>query len=421
MSSSRGKPTIVRVTLGVLGLLVGLIGVPAVAARADEPVRSSAAGFSFTGAGFGHGIGMSQYGAYGAATQGRTWQQVLTFYYPGTTVGTRSTTELILVWIEGDDDRDLRVRPSSGLRVSDDVGRSYTVPVGSRYRAWRAVRSVTGTFKLQYLSSAGDWVTKSHPLSASAQRTWRFTNTAKLVTVWLTDGSYRDMRGSVSAFFYGSGTRTVNRLRLETYLKSVVPSEMPTSWHAQAVRAQAVAARTYAVRIKDGAGSGWDICDSVSCQVYQGYATTVRGIRTVHENSLGNAAIAATAGKIVTYNRAAALTQFSSSNGGHSAPGAYPYLKPQPDPYDDVIRPNTWSTTLSAAAVAEAYPSVGTVQQLQVLSRDGYGRYGGRVLYIKIIGSAGSATVSGPDFRFAVGLRSTLFTVSETIAAARKR
>jgi peptidoglycan hydrolase-like amidase len=155
--------------------------------------------------------------------------------------------------------------------------------------------------------------------------------------------------------------------------------------------------------------------------VYQGYATTADGKRTVHETSLGNAAIAATAGKIITYNRTAALTQFSSSNGGHSAPGAYPYLKAQPDPYDDVIRPNTWSTTLSAAAIAEAYPSVGTVQQLQVVRRDGYGRFGGRVLAIDIVGSDASVTVSGPEFRFAVGLRSTLFTVSETVAVARKR
>jgi SpoIID/LytB domain protein len=404
------------VVLGVVALLavvVGSLRLPAPAGAA-APAPARAVSFTLTGAGFGHGIGMSQYGAYGAATRGRTWTQILAFYYPGTSVGTRSATELIHVWIEADNDRDLRVLPSAGLRVSDDLGTTYTLPTGRSYRAWRAVRSVYGYFKLQYLSSTGAWVTKSHPLSASAQRTWRFTNTAKLVTVWLTDGSYREFRGSVAVFFYGTGTRTVNRLRVETYLRSVVPSEMPTSWPAEAVRAQAVAARSYADRLKDAApaGAAWDICDSVSCQVYRGYATTVAGTRTVHETSNGDAAVVATAGRILSYRGTIALTQFSSSNGGHTAPGAYPYLPPQPDPYDAVVRSNDWTVTRTADAVAQAFPSVGVVQQLQVLSRDGYGRFGGRVLSIKIVGSAASRTVTGPDFRFALGLRSTLFAVS---------
>jgi SpoIID/LytB domain protein len=414
MAGSGGRIRMGRAALcaavAATALTIGLIPLPA---RADDPVPVRAGAFTLDGAGYGHGIGMSQYGAYGAATQGRTYSQILSFYYPGTTLGTRSTTELIRVWLEGDADRDLRVRPSRGLAVSDDLGRSYTVPVGSAYREWRAVRSVDGYFKLQYLSSSGNWVTKGHPLSASAQRTWRFGNTAKLLTVRLTDGSYRELRGSVATFFYGSGTRTVNRLRVETYLRSVVPSEMPTSWSAHAVRAQAVAARTYAARLKSAAptGASWDICDSVSCQVYRGHATTVGGTRTVHETSNGDAAVAATAGRIVTYQGTIALTQFSSSNGGHSAPGAFPYLKPQPDPYDAVVRPNSWTVTLTAAAVGRAYPTVGAVEQLQVLSRDGYGLFGGRVLSIRVTGSTGSVTVSGPDFRFALTLRSALFTV----------
>jgi SpoIID/LytB domain protein len=371
--------------------------------------------FSLSGAGFGHGIGMSQYGAYGAAVKGLTWPNILAFYYPGTARSTRSTTELIQVWLEGDQDRDLRVRPSAGLRVGDDLGATYTLPVGSRYRAWRAVRSVREIFKLQYLSSSGSWVTKSHPLSASPRRTWRFTNTAKLVEVRLTDGSSRELRGSVAVFFYGSGTRTVNRVRVETYLRSVVPSEMPTSWPTQAVRAQAVAARTYAFRALAGPAPDprWDICDSVNCQVYRGHAsTTPGGTRTVHETSGGDAAVSATAGRILTYGGAVALAQFSSSNGGHSAPGSYPYLRPQPDPYDAVIQPNNWTETRSAAAIADAYPTVGTVRELRVLSRDGYGRYGGRVTSIEITGSTSSLTVTGPQFRFATRLRSTLFTIT---------
>ena len=77
-----------------------------------------------------------------------------------------------------------------------------------------------------------------------------------------------------------------------------------------------------------------------------------------------------------------------------------------------MIRPNTWTATLSAAAIAVAYPTVGEEQELRVLSRYGYGRYGGRVISIEITGSIASVIVSGPQFRFATGLRSTLFTIT---------
>jgi peptidoglycan hydrolase-like amidase len=147
--------------------------------------------------------------------------------------------------------------------------------------------------------------------------------------------------------------------------------------------------------------------------VYMGYATTSTvGIRTVHETSNGEATATATAGRVVTYGGSPALTQFSSSNGGYSAPGACPYLAAQPDTYDSVVCSNTWTPTLPAT-IARAYPAVGTVQALQVLARDGYWRYGGRVVSIKITGSAASATVTGLAFPLATGLRSTLFVIDE--------
>ena len=293
MSEFRGRARLARAVvraLGVLTVTVAVVLAP-MPAYADPAVPIGDDGaFSLSGAGFGHGIGMSQYGAYGAAVSGRTWPEILAFYYPGTARSTRSTTELIQVWLEGDQDRDLRVRPSAGLRVSDNIGTTYTVPVGSGYRSWRAVRSVTGIFKLQYLDSSGSWVTKGHPLSASPSRTWRFTNTAKLVEVRLTDGSSAEVRGSVAVFFYGSGTRTVNRLRVETYLRSVVPSEMPTSWHTQAVRTQAVAARTYAFRALAGTGpdSRWDICAASAAGLSRLRQHHTSGTRTVHETTNGN-------------------------------------------------------------------------------------------------------------------------------------
>lgn len=400
-----------------------LVGVVApLPAAADTAVSPKSGVFTLSGRGHGHGWGMSQYGAYGAATKGLTWQQILAFYYTGTALATQSTTQQIRVWISADHDSDLHVVPASGLKVSSTGGGSYELPIG--YTAWRAVRPKS-TLVLQYFSSSsGSWVTDSK--NTLAQGTWTFQNTAKIVKVRLTDGSYREFRGTVSVFLYGTGTRTVNRLAMEDYLKSVVPSEMPTSWHANAVRSQAVAARSFAARTKAGVASSakWDVCDTVNCQVYKGYATTVGGTRTVHETSNGNAAVLATAGQIVKYGSEIALTQFSSANGGHSAPGSYPYLKAQPDPYDGVIKSQAWTKTLTTSAVAAAYPSVGTVKQLQVVARDGYGPYGGRVESIKIIGSTTSVTDTGSAFRFKVRtsddqpLRSTLFTITGATGTA---
>ena len=146
---------------------------------------------------------------------------------------------------------------------------------------------------------------------------------------------------------------------------------MPTSWHPEAVAAQTVAARSYAIRLRDYTNyDGYDICDTTACQVYGGVN---------RETSDGNAAVRATAGTIVTYKGKVALTQFASSNGGHSAQGDFPYLAPKKDPYDGVIKSQAWTRTISASSIANKWPSVGTVKKLKITKRDGDGAWGGRV------------------------------------------
>jgi stage II sporulation protein D len=383
-------------------------------ASADTAVSPRSGTFTISGAGWGHGWGMSQYGAYGAARKGLSWQQILAFYYPGTRLTQQPSGYLIRVWITADNDGDLRVRPAAGLTLRDASGHAYRLPTGSKYRMWRVKRSGTG-YVLSYLNPDSAWMTQRTSLSTT---TWRFTDTAKIVKVVMPSGSVREYRGSVALIKWGTAGRTVNRLRLETYLKAVVPSEMPTSWSANAVRSQAVAARSYATKLKEWASSSsYDICDTTACQVYRGYAVTYRGVRTVNETANGNAAIAATARMILTYRGATALTQYASSNGGHSAQGGYPYLAAHPDPYDGVIKSQAWSRSITAASIARAWPSVGTVKQLQITARDGDGRWGGRVQTMKIIGSTRTVTISGGRFQRAFGLRSTLFTVQPMLTS----
>jgi SpoIID/LytB domain protein len=243
-------------------------------------------------------------------------------------------------------------------------------------------------------------VTRSTGLS---NNTWKFSNSAKIVNVVMPSGSVRPYRGSVALVKRGNSGRTVNRVKLESYVKGVVAAEMPTSWHPEAVAAQTVAARSYAIRLRDFTNyDGYDICDTTACQVYGGVN---------RETGDGNKAVKATAGNIVTYKGNVALTQFASSNGGHSAQGDYPYLAPKKDPYDGVIVSQAWTRKISASSIANNW-SVGTVKKLKITKRDGDGAWGGRVESIQIIGSKKTITISGYAFYYRYGLRSRLFKVA---------
>jgi stage II sporulation protein D len=386
----------------VIGTSAVLTTLPA---QADPAVAAKSGSFTTRGAGWGHGWGMSQYGAYGAARKGLSWKQILAFYYRGTRLSTMPSGTKIKVWISSDNDNSLRVLPASGLTGRDAAGHRYAVPTGAKYTSWRISRAGAG-YRLSYQTSSDSYVTKSTGLTTG---TWSFSTNSKIVKVVLPGGPVRAYRGTVALIKRGSGGRTINKVLLEDYVKGVVPAEMPTSWAADAVRAQAVAARSYALRLRDfGNYSGFDICDTTACQVYGGMG---------RETSGGNAAVKATADKIVIYRGKVALTQFASSNGGHSAQGDYPYLAAQPDPYDGVIKSQAWTRTISASSISRVWPSVGTVQQLQITSRDGAGAWGGRVKTIKIIGSHRMTTVSGTTFQHMFGMRSSLYTISTRSAA----
>lgn len=404
------------IIVALASVMVASLVAHAPTAAADAIDRPSAGKFTIKGAGFGHGWGMSQYGAYGAARKGKTWKQILAFYYPGTSLGTLSSRAAIKVWITADNDNELRVLPSTGLTLSDASGKTYIPPTGSSYRLWRVKRSGAG-FSLHYRNPDGAWVYKKTGLDTS---TWIFTNTASLIKVAMPNGSVREYRGSVRLVKRGTGGRTVNRVRMEDYVKSVVPSEMPTSWLPDAVRSQAVAARTYAARVQSTAyaSNGYDICDTTNCQVYSGYAVTSGGRKTVRETSGGNNATAATAGRVLTYGSKIAFSQFSSSNGGHSATGSAPYLVAKPDPYDGVIKSQAWTRILTTGDISRAWPAVGTVTGLQITARDGAGSWGGRVKSVKIIGNSRSITVTGTSFQYRFGMRSNLFTITGAAPSA---
>ena len=406
VGSRTGRLLGTTVALSLLSTLALLTPTPAVA---DSAVGPQDGRFTIRGSGFGHGHGMSQYGAYGAARKGLGWQDILAFYYPRTTLTTMPTGTTIKVWLTADDDDDLRVAPAGGLTVSDASGHREVLPAGEDYTGWRISRSGSVN-RLSYRTSSGGFETRSTALTGT---TWSFSAPGKVLDLVLPGGRTRTYRGSLALVPRGTGARTVNRVLLEDYVRAVVPSEMPTSWAADAVRVQAVAARSYAVRTRDFSDQpGYDICDTTACQVYGGKS---------REDSRGDAAVKATAGTVVSYQGQVALTQFASSNGGALASSTLPYLVAKPDPYDGVVTSQTWTRTVTASSIAAAWPAAGTVRGLRVTSRDGSGPWGGRVRTITIVGSKSTVTVAGSTFQSRFGMRSSLYTVVGVTAESTGR
>jgi SpoIID/LytB domain protein len=388
-------------TCGIAALTAGVLG-SAVPAHADAAVSPKSSAITIVGAGWGHGKGMSQYGAWGAATKGLKYSEIIDFYYPGTTLDELPKGNLLRVWISADNDDMLHFRPVAGLRVRDSANATVTLPTGTKYRKWR-IAKVSGKRALQYLTSSSTYVTYKNSLNG--KRLWYVENTKTgTVKLAMPNGDTRTYRQRMALRFTSTGAKTVNYVSMETYLRGVVPAEMPASWAPEAVKAQAVAARTYAAKLRStvSADATYDLCDTSACQVYKGVAA---------EYSSSDKAITGTANKVVEYKGKLALTMFSSSNGGWSASGGddYPYLKAQKDPYDGVKRDQSWSVTLSSSKIQKAYASIGTLKSVQVTDRDGDGTYGGRVDMVKISGSKGSVTVTGGSFKSKFGLRERLF------------
>jgi len=364
--------------------------------------------FRLQGHGYGHGHGMSQYGARGAARDGLTWKQILAFYYPGTALATAA--DEIRVLISADTTGDVVVSPTAGLSVRDlAAGTTYALPTKEGATRWRMNPDGARNKVAWFDGSWHHWKTFAGD--------GEFFAIGKAVTLWLPSGS-RAYRGALRAAAPspGSATRdTVNVLSIDDYVKGVVPAEMPPTWERAAVRAQAVAARTYAAWSRASRRSyHWQICDTTSCQVYGGVAT---------EHPDANDAVTATAGQILTYAGKPAFTQFSSSSGGWTSAGSVPYLVSKADPYEASSgNPYTnWSVELATGAIERTYPAVGTLQQILVTRREGGGDWDGRVWSITLDGTKQDVVVSGDSFRSTFGLRSTYFTFGDSAIILRWR
>lgn len=389
----------VLAVFAVVGLLVSLVGLDAPPAQAQTPP----ADFVIQGGGWGHGLGMSQHGAQGRAEAGHGYAEILGFYYPGAVV-TASAPETVRValgaevgavaitgngtgvhfYAAGSPAPVLTSSPSQTVQVAASNGQ-YTITPG------------TGAF-----AGVGGVVTAPIPQGGS-------------VTVGTTGIRYA--RGTLVFNLLTPNTLQVSvHLPMEEYLYGV--AEVPFGWHPEALMAQVVAARSYALNVaqrRRAQGGHYDVVATTGDQVYSGYETEVRA-----SFPSWAAAVDATASQVLVYEGEVAQAFYSSSNGGWTERSGYvfladlPYLAAAPDPFDNGggNPRHRWAKTIPnadfrAAVLASTGVDVGAVTSYAIGGpRGGSGRIDKATVHVQ--GTLGATSLQGSTFRGMLGLNSTL-------------
>jgi stage II sporulation protein D len=409
----RPKAGVLVVAASLAAAALG-VGAPVSAAEPEVyPVPADGV-FRMQGSGWGHGRGMSQWGAYQAAATGVLYPQILSFYYPGTVLAPMPDA-LVRVLLASDTGRDLVVRATPGLTVTQAGVDPIQLPVTPNGCAtpasrWRVRASGSGMTLAVY---CGRWRTVDKVAGATAE----FAVPEDLVGTQ--NGSVRrGYRGTVTAIRTGSRSlQVVNTLPMELYLRPVVAAEVSPSWPVEALRAQAVAARSYAAHEALGrTGKSFDVYDSTRSQAYPGavsYDSSWRVVRN-REHPTTDAAITDTAGVQVTVGGVPALTQFSSSNGGATAATPLPYMVPQADPWDSTAAKNprlAWTDSIPVAELRSRCRGAGDIAAVRVLAREGAGPWGGRVSQMEIVGTSRTCTLaSDTAIRATLGVNSSFLT-----------
>jgi stage II sporulation protein D len=373
------------------GLLTVLVAAPAAPAASRLVVK---------GHGYGHGIGMSQYGALGYAQHGFSYRDILGHYFEQTAVVPLASAP------------DVRVLLQSGRRTT------VTGAVAAADRALDPAKSYVATNsggRITLSSDGRKLGTYDAPLRIAAPSDGVLQLRGPAAN-GVRDGRYR---GALEIRPSGSGVQAINALGLEDYVRGVVSAESPPTWPAEQLKAQAVTARTYAVTTNVGtATDGIDQYADTRSQMYKGVAA---------EFPSTDAAVAATAGEVVAQDGKPVVTYFFSTSGGHTENVEFsflgslprPWLQGVDDPFDDVSPRHTWTPFTFTGAQAQA--------RLRGLVR---GKFRGitvtqrgaspRVVRAEINGTGGVTEVTGPQLRQRLGLYDTWATFTYISSDAKK-
>jgi stage II sporulation protein D len=341
------------------------------------------------GAGFGHGIGMSQYGAYGMAQGGAGYKEILAHYYTGTTIG-RAETQSVRVLLQTNRDRAAftGVSRAAGKKLKPAETYYASAKGGGVLLRDRKGKSL-GTFPAPLVVGEADGLVR---LGGDAINN-------------VTSGTYRgglEIRPSLS----GGGVTVVNVLSLDDYVKGVVPGEMPAIWSHEALKAQAVAARGYGLST-DAGGAIFDQYPDTRSQVYKGVSI---------ETSSTNAAVDETAGEIVKYQGQPAVTYFFSTSGGHTenvenvfyGSDPKPYLRGVPDPADRISPLHRWTLTYTQHGLESKLKHYlkGRLRAVKIVKKG----VSPRIVSADVVGSKGKVRVTGTNLRQALGARDNWMT-----------
>jgi stage II sporulation protein D len=367
-----------RRLLAAFLLLVTAAAAAAASARTKDDPPLATTSFVFTGHGWGHGVGMAQYGALGYARQGVTYDRILKHYYRGVTIGPAPVSKVRVLVAENraelsvTSDASFKVRDGSGDVLPLDPG-TYAFGPALRLRSPASVGQM-----LEPLSPPVTFVPGRSPLRLD-----------------------RPYRGSIRIDVTGKRLQAVDIVGLDAYIRGVVSGEMPHDWPLEAVKAQAVAARSYALSQRRQ-GQSFDVYADTRDQVYGGIDA---------ETPVGDAAVAATEGQVLLYRGKVIVAYFCSSSGGRTASldslypdrKPLPYLVSVPDPWDKLSPYHDWGPVVFTDSQVSNRLGFAGVEDVRPLPP------GGHAAIVDLVGVNGEATVAATDFRRALELRSTWF------------
>jgi stage II sporulation protein D len=377
---------------------------------------------TFYGRGYGHGVGLSQYGAYGRAIAGQDHATILAHYYPTSTLGTVANSQirvLVLSSWTATLTYPLQLWSRGGTWTVDGIATVF--PAEARIRILPYLSGTVMSWRLVIDAAGG---TRLYDAMTSGGLRLRPSSSATVLQLDSKPTTYDRYRGVLRII--GSSTAStvsvVNELPLETYLRGVVPAEISSSWPVESLKAQAVAARSYAAyRLRPGV-STYDVYDDTRSQVYRG---------SLIERSTTTAALTATVGVVVKSGTAIANTLYHSCGGGAtednenvfvSSTGAIvsspvSYLQGSPDrapdstAYDAASPYATWHTLTYPLAQVQAFfaadsrTNVGTLVAIDLTRRG----VSGRLVSVTLIGADGTTKqVSGDVFVSAFNLHRPL-------------
>jgi SpoIID/LytB domain protein len=379
---------------------------------------------------------MGQWGAFGYALSGLSWQQIVEHYY--STALPESTTAQqeglgIRVALNENDGHDVFVTSDSGYTVAGNQ-------VAPGQAVWMHATG-GGTWLLSLASSCAgpSWTPFAagvvNPVAAPNQNSNLGDPDASSLAMQLcVPGGNLYVRGSLGATDNSAGAeRTVNTLPLEDYVAGVVPNESPAYWGTmgapgpqgqdwgfQELEAQAVAARSYVMAGIGSYGGYADTCDQ-TCQTYRGLT---------NENPLTDAATLDTLGYVMesapggVASGIPLTTQYSASTGGYTAPGTFPAV---PDGGDTVCPPGVsgacnpnhdWQAAVPVSSIEATWPQLGTLETVSITARNDYGDWGGRVASMTLVGSGQNVVLTGDQFAAAFNLLSDWFTLTNSLPSA---